>query len=471
MKLISCFSGIEAASVASKDLGWEPVAFSDIEPFATALLAHHYPLFPNLGDFTTIDWSPYHGKTDIVVGGPPCQAFSVAGLRQSLADPRGNLTLEYMCAIHAIKPRWMLAENVPGILSAKGNPFGSFLAGLAGYDAPIEPLGDKWSACGHLVAANEESYSLAWRILDAQHFGVPQRRRRVFVVGHLGRREWWKPVEVLLERSGVPRDSTQGGEAGKDTASSAGGCIAVCTGHTNANGSNVSIDVSPTLDRATPAAVLVTEAYAAGSFGDYQPGVGTLRSGKRGEETIVCMESEQSKAPLLARMTALGQYEIDGTASTMKSRDYKDATDLVISTSEPMCFEPGAISRLSSSKVSALAPTLRAQMGDNQPAVMACGYDGDVLGDRTGTLLRGEGHVVDTSHFLHQGSTLRRLTPMECERLQGFPDNYTQITYRNRPATQCPDGPRYRALGNSWAVPVVKWIFARLDQVDKRERW
>ena len=448
MKLISCFSGIEAASVASRDFGWEPVAFSDIEPFANALLAHHYPQVPNLGNITTIDWSPYHGKTDIVVAGPPCQAFSVAGLRQSLADPRGNLTLEYMRAIHAIKPRWMLAENVPGILSAQGNPFGSFLAGLAGYDAPIEsfndkPLNDKWPACGHLVAANEESYSLAWRILDAQHFGVPQRRRRVFVVGHLGRECWWKPIEVLLERGGLPRNSAQGGKAGKDLASSTRSCIAVCTGHTNANGSNVSIDVSPTLDRATPAAVLVTEAYPAGSFGDYQLGVGTLRSGKRGEETIVCMERDQGQAPLLARMTALGQYEIDGTASTMKSRDYKDATDLVISTSEPLCFEP---------------------------AVMACGYDGDVLGDRTGTLLRGEGHVVDTSHFLHQGSTLRRLTPMECERLQGFPDNYTQIPYRNKPATQCPDGPRYRALGNSWAVPVVKWIFTRLDQVDKRER-
>ena len=162
MKFISCFSGIEAASVASKHLGWKALAFSEIEPFASAVLAHHYPEVPNVGDITKANWGEYNGKADIVVGGSPCQSYSIAGLRKSLDDERGNLTLEYMRAIHSIKPRWIMWENVPGVFTAKGNPFGQFLAGLCGYDSSIEPPNGKWTTSGWITAANEESYSVAW---------------------------------------------------------------------------------------------------------------------------------------------------------------------------------------------------------------------------------------------------------------------------------------------------------------------
>jgi len=164
VRYISLFSGIEAASVAWHPLGWEPVAFAEIEPFPSAVLAHHYPDVPNLGDITTVDWSAYAG-VDVLVGGSPCQSFSVAGLRRGLADPRGNLALEYLRAVDAVRPRWVVWENVPGVLSVDGGrAFGAFLGGLA-----------------------ELGYGFAYRVLDAQYVrvqshtrAVPQRRRRVF---------------------------------------------------------------------------------------------------------------------------------------------------------------------------------------------------------------------------------------------------------------------------------------------------
>jgi len=191
MRYLSVCSGIEAASVAWHPLGWEAVAFSEIEPFPSAVLAHHYPSVTNLGDMTRFkEWSDGL-KTDLLVGGTPCQSFSVAGLRAGMDDPRGQLALVFLAIADRFRPRWVVWENVPGVLSADGGwAFGSFLGGLA-----------------------EIGYGFAYRILDAQYFGVAQRRRRVFVVGYLG--DWRRAAAVLFEREslcGYPPPSREKGE-------------------------------------------------------------------------------------------------------------------------------------------------------------------------------------------------------------------------------------------------------------------
>lgn len=179
----SVCSGIEAATVAWHPLGWKPAFFSEIESFPRAVLSHHYPNTPLHGDFTTITEDDY-GAIDLLVGGTPCQAFSVAGLRKGFADERGNLTLEFIRLAQRKKPRWLVWENVPGVLSQdEGRAFGAFLGGLA--------------ECG---------YGFAYRVLDAQYFGVPQRRRRVFVIGYLG--GWRPPAAVLFERESLQGDIT-----------------------------------------------------------------------------------------------------------------------------------------------------------------------------------------------------------------------------------------------------------------------
>ena len=242
MKYLSVCSGIEAASKAWEPIGWEPVAFSEIEPFPAAVLKHHWPKVQNLGDMTKYEeWNISSGTIDLLVGGTPCQSFSVAGLRQGLKDPRGNLMLTYLAIAERLKPRWIVWENVPGVLSSNGGKdFGSFLGALG-------DLGYGW----------------AYRVLDAQWFGVAQRRRRVFVVGHLG--NWELAAKVLFESESVRRDSPPSREAGQ------------------------------------------------GASANAQEGVGA--SGIAGG----------------FRMQAFGEYSDDGTASAMKARDYKDATDLVAS--------------------------------------------------------------------------------------------------------------------------------------------
>jgi DNA (cytosine-5)-methyltransferase 1 len=372
VKYLSVCSGIEAASKAWEPIGWKPVAFSEIEPFPSAVLKHHWPEVPNLGDMSKYEqWNIPSGSVDILVGGTPCQSFSVAGLRQGLKDPRGNLMLTYLAIAERLKPRWLVWENVPGVLSSNGGKdFGSFLGALG-------ELGYEW----------------AYRVLDAQWFGVAQRRRRVFVVAHLGKGNL--AAKVLFESESVRRDTPPSREARKAIAS----------------------NVAPSLTASNDPS----------------------RSPQSSEVT------QQVNAVLEAgafRMQAFGEYSDDGTASAMKARDYKDATDLVAS--------PVVIDR-----VAVAVDCYNKTIGEKSQSISSSASD-----------INYTGGVINPADRM----AVRRLSPRECERLQGFPDDHTLIPWRNKPADQCPDGPRYKALGNSMAVPCMAWIGKRIDAVERKTK-
>ena len=295
LRYLSLCSGIEATSVAWEPLGWEPIGFCEIEEFPSAVLAHRFPSVPNYGDMTQLEGRNL-GTVDIVVGGTPCQGFSIAGKRCGLADERSGLALQFVGLVSDVRPRWLLWENVPGVLSVtRGRDFGTFIRAL--------------DACG---------YHLAWRVLDACRFGVPQCRRRVYLVGHSG--NWRCAAKVLFESESLRGHFAQGNGAGKPP--------------------------------------------AAGSAG---------RSGKR-----------------------RGTYGMTHVARCLTSR--------------------------------------------------ADRYD------------------VERETFLPSPQGVRRLTPLEYERLQGFPDGWTDIPWRGQSA---PDRLRYRALGNAMCVPVMRWIGERIARVNK----
>ena len=299
MTYLSVCSGIEAVSVAWELLGFRPIGFSEIEPFPCELLKQKYPNVKNYGDITQYEkWNI--GQFDILAGGTPCQSFSIAGKRGGTADERGALMYAYLGIVEAYRPRWIIWENVPGVLSSNsGYDFTSFLAGV--------------EECG---------YGWAYRVLDAQYFGVPQRRRRVFVVGHIDNRTDLA-AKVLFEQQGVCGNIAAGSEIQKKTTAAIG------------------------------------------------KGVNYFRRGGN------------------------YKYHKDKKAATLRSSAASDCFDLVLA---------------------------------------------------------------------REKQYIRRLTPLECERLQGFPDNYTQIEWRGKPAEQCPDSLRYKAIGNSMAVPVMRWIGERIER-------
>lgn len=442
MRFGSVCSGIEAASVAFGPLGWKAAWFAEVEPFPSAVLAHHYPETPNLGDMTTISRRVLAGEVeapDVLCGGTPCQAFSVAGLRESLADKRGNLTLKFVELADAIdhvrvtrgdEPAIVFWENVPGVLSTKDNAFGCFLAGLAGEDDPLQPPGDKWANAGCVYGP---ARAIAWRTLDAQYFGLAQRRRRVFVVASA--RDGFDPATVLFEWDGMRRDSPP----------------SRCEGE----------DIAPTVTAGAPNG---SAAHGARSGGAKE---GLI-------VPVVCMAHGQGGAEVASerRTTLTCNHEapivVHGTQDPCVSTDTAFALGRNNGGENVIAFDTTQITGAANySNPRPGDPCHRLAAGAHVPAVAVSlrGREGGAtaeLGDEVQNCLRASGGGGDKAHVLTSMS-VRRLTPAECEKLQGFPPGYTAIPWRKKPASDCPDGPRYKALGNSWAVPCVAWIGQRIN--------
>ena len=624
MKYISICSGIEAASTAWHGLGWTPLAFSEIEPFPSAVLAHHYPTVPNLGDMSKYREWPEEllAERDLLVGGTPCQAFSVAGLRKSLDDERGNLSLIYVHLFHYINeirrkhgraPAIAVWENVPGVCSTKDNAFGCFVSGLLGIDDTVEVEGGKWPKAGFL---GSETVRVGYRILDAQYFGVAQRRRRVFLVAvpcelvaSLGERAC--PSEILSLRESVlgnpptrgeARQAVAGGAAGR--AASGGGigepyhidraafnqgvnaqyqaqitddgvaasmvargpaavmwsasdqanaerlvdqagtlncnmgqrggwiapsghpdpayalsagiqskggvfgsgrdsqdtfvvgsnAMAVRTAQTSANGHGVAEEVSHTLDQVQGQAVAFKPShYTRGKDGKPDEVAPPLSADadKGDQDTLVMRQSigfnwqngggygnandglgitEEGTGPLSrsqvpacvtgqrthALTTRAAAVEEDGTgrgtpiipAVFTKSKRAQSVND-------DESWVPGEV-----------APTQNQfDVGDTRATTVAVAFNAcqRTEGEATWPIGASDGRKVEVG--VRQAMQVRRLTPTECCRLQGFPDTHCDITFRKKPAA---DGPRYRALGNSMAVPCMYWLGYRIAKATQQ---
>lgn len=535
MKYLSVCSGIEAATVAWHPLGWEAVAYSEIEKFPSEVLAHHYPNTPNIGDMTKFKEWNLGTNVDLLVGGTPCQSFSVAGLRKGLDDPRGNLMLTYLAIACKHRPRWLVWENVPGVLSSNGGlDFASLFRGMG-----------------------ELGYGFAYRVLDAQYFGVAQRRRRVFVVGYLG--DWRPAAAVLFERhslSGNPApsrekrqavagtiasrfgisrnnheecvtwpaeisstlDTTFGTKQGLENQHVNAGCPMFVPAHTfstPAIGHIVNDEISSTITKNTGAggetqnpAYVVQPAY----------GIPGNWIGRKPENGGNATEPMHDIAPCLTKtdqhgvaqpiplntMTMQGRpsddgrmgsgigepgdpcptltkahshavaqpvYEMHGQDSRV--RDLGDTCNTVTSKwgtsggNVPVTTQPKIVHGTQDPCVSDIAFAQGRNNGGENVLVQAIGtdlYNGNITGDVAATMGTPGSSVNASGPTVMQAMAVRRLTLIECERLQGFPDNYTDIQSKGKPT---PDGPRYKALGNSMAVPVMRWIGERIKQYEE----
>jgi DNA (cytosine-5)-methyltransferase 1 len=424
MKFGSVCSGIEAASVAWHPLGWTAAWLSEIEPFPCAVLKHHYPDVPNHGDMSLLPEKILSGQVeapDLFCGGTPCQAFSVAGLRTSLDDARGNLSLTFVGIANAIdhvrslrgdSPAIVFWENVPGVLNTKDNAFGCFLGALAGESEPITAPGERWSNAGCVFGPQR---TVAWRVLDAQYFGVAQRRRRVFVIASA--RDDINPAEILFEFEGLRRDIAPSRKEGKVTPTiSSSGTKVSRVGFNCEDEWFIETSVVGALD---------TE--CGGNKMNHQ----TINSGH-----LLPVSSFYE--------SSLAQYREANVSGTIKA-----SGGVAGGGSETFLAQPIPIHDQATRHA-----------GKNGDKTMGKGNGLGIgqPGDPMNTLTKGDSHAV------FQSMAVRRLTPVECERLQGFPDGYTNIPWRK--AAESPDGPRYKALGNSWAVPVVAWLGQRIkDQL------
>lgn len=388
---ISICSGIGAATVAWHPLGFEPLWFAEVEPFPSAVLEHHYPEVMNLGDITTFQtWPDANGVVTLLVGGTPCQSFSIAGLRKGLADPRGNLALTYLAVAHRYRPRWVVWENVPGVLSSVSHaapdpcpPRAPLDLECNGQEVVTEDDYDSeelQAFYSFLAGLSTLGYGFSYRILDAQYFGLAQQRKRVFVVGYLG--DWRRAAAVLFERESLSWHYAPSNPTGKDV-----------TGTLNARtqgGGGLGTDFE-----------LGGGLTVANALGTEVPG---SRQRCDSSDNLLVLSSTGEKAHCL-KDAAMGR--IDYESETLITQD--------------------------------LSGALRAGAG-----AARCSDDGNF-----------DQPLVSSLHK----KGVRRLTPKECERLQGFPDDYTLI-----PGTS--DSPRYKALGNSMAVPVMRWIGRRIQSVD-----
>ena len=511
MRYLSVCSGIEAATVAWHPLGFEPVGFSEIEPFPCAVLAHHYPQVTNFGDMTKYKEWNLNGTIDLLIGGTPCQSFSVAGLRKGLEDPRGNLALTYVGILDKFRPKWFIWENVPGVLSSSGGrDFGAFLG-----------------------AVGELGYGWAYRVLDAQYFGVAQRRRRVFVVGCFG--DWESPAKVLFEPESMSRDikprrTKRESVTGYVESSFGAYREDVIAGTTKASGGVLS-GGSETFVHAHVADKCPTITNSGAGFS--RVGNGTTE-----HETYIAVQAYR-KSRRAQSNTDFETWVDDGKANTINTFDLGD-----VRTTHAIAFEPGIAKREGGESrfTEEITSTLRSDMGDNQVAVAftseqtpKVNYDqahtltqtnykhnqcvaypihdsatrfqgggstrnndgkgnGFGIGEngapmntldtvsrhavahtfkiRGGCEGGGKGYLgqdektytisATQDQQLYANMAVRRLTPIECERLQGFPDRYTDIKPKGK---DTPDGPRYKALGNSMAVPVIYWLGKRIKEM------
>jgi len=483
MRYLSVCSGIEAASVAWHDMGWTPVGFSEIEPFPCEVLKQRFPNVKNYGDLTNYaQWEIEPGTVDVLVGGPPCQAFSVAGLREGMADPRGNLSLIYFGLVKRLKPKWLVYENVPGLLSARsGSDFSALLSALA--------------ECG---------YGFAYRMLDAQHFSLAQRRQRIFIVGcRTG--DWRHPAAVLFDGPSSFGHFKKGEDEGKETASPSGAgagspsrincqpdgisgtvtnkwhkgsggpagdehynlLIGGVKGQSHWNGS----DVHPTLNQS--------------HSGNGSPGYSNQELFAQGGSGLV------PALPIAFKVRCGGEYT-GAKGGEVRSNErggtgmlhYEDKTFTVAATQDQFVATPNQVlyeNHPNDSRVTGphdIAPTIAARFGTgggNVPFVQ----DITAVAFQPGNLARRAGSDPSTEVFptLSKDSgdqnphvatpmAVRRLLPSECEALQGFPKNWTRISWNGKTPEQCPDGPRYKAIGNSMATNCMKWIGRRIQLVD-----
>ena len=505
MKFGSVCSGIEAASVAWNKLGWSASWLAEIEPFPSAVLAHHYPDVPNLGDMTLLPakiLSKEIEAPDIFCGGTPCQAFSIAGNRESLDDARGNLSLTFCEIANAIDsvrdvPAIIFWENVPGVLSTKDNAFGCFLAGLAGEDGELKPSGKKWTNAGCVFGPKR---AVAWRVLDAQYFGLAQRRKRVFVVASA--RNDFNPAEVLFEFDGLRRDTAPGRNSRETTAANAQSGIG--TYNKQRIGEYSTEDVASTCaardykdatDLVVNTIPLNTMTMLGRPSDDLKPRMGSgigLETDPSPTitkthshavaygiaENIINRQDHNggngigSQKELQYTLNATGVHGIatmSDVAGTLDASYYKGQGSRQGGERE-FVAQSFAQNQLGEVRVGDVFNTLNTNSnasGRNTPMLMTHAFKmrSGCDGGGKGYLGQDEKAFTISTHQdqqIFQQMAVRRLTPTECERLQGFPDGYTQIPWRKKPAEDCPDGPRYKALGNSWAVPVVAWIGERI---------
>lgn len=497
----SVCSGIEAATMAWAPLGWQAKFFSEIEAFPSAVLAHRYgsnmpgePLakngIPNYGDFTQIGKDA--GPIDLLVGGTPCQSFSVAGKRLGLDDPRGNLALEYLSLARRLRARWIVWENVPGVVSSvtdEEDGEGGIQPGIEGREA-----GDEWieesDFATFLSFVRECGYGFAYRVLDAQYvrvdgFGraVPQRRRRVFVVGYLG--DWRRAAAVLLEPQGMRGDSAPRREQGKRVAPT------IASRPTGGGGLGTDFDLDGGLITSTGS---VPHCLNAGGMGRQDFETETMvahpllakgnDSHNESKETYIAFDCKASGqngfgvgeiAPTLRAMGHLKTHQNAGgqiaVARTLKGEGFDASEDGTGRGTPivPIAFNPkmGGDPSMGAGVIDdGTSYTLDA--AGNSTAVAF-----DMRGREGGAQFEGPHDTANiraasggsSKSYVAQEWAVRRLTPTECERLQGFPDGFTNVPWGKKDTS--PDGPRYKALGNSMAVNVMRWIGRRIEMVEK----
>lgn len=454
MKAASCFSGIGAPELGGPQFDW--VWCAEVEKFPSAVLAARFPHSVNLGDVTADDFlqrASAFGPLDLLVGGPPCQDFSVAGLRAGVAGDRGNLSLRFMEIAHAIRPRNLLVENVPGWLNMPDNAFGCFLGGLVGADDALRsPLDGKWPSAGMVAGPRARA---AWRVFDAQYFGVAQRRRRVFVVADFG--EGADPAAVLFERKGLSGNTPPRREAGARVAAHTSTGVGTCGADDNqAQAGHLIPDVVGTLSdgahnggglngQEAYTGRILPVAFAQIGNAEYAEGLPLTRAtggdAGGGSELLIAHslrgEGFDASEDGTGRGTPIVAVPVSFTGGASECITLEDCAHPVTGRhGDPdMVAEPVAF------------------MENQQGAV----WEADVFQ----ALNRGGGKPGQSYPAVRDGWQVRRLTPTECHRLQGFPDDHCAIDYRGKIAA---DGPQYKALGNSWAVPNGAWIIARLAE-------